>query len=60
MAERSLTVLPLDEPPRKKLYVLPFRLLEGLSRALKILLRRFNGHYPFKIRHEKSASEEAL
>jgi hypothetical protein len=34
MAVRSLTALPLDVPPKKKLYALPNRLFFGLSLAL--------------------------
>jgi len=31
MAVLSLTVLPLAVPPKKKLYVLPYRLFDGLA-----------------------------
>jgi hypothetical protein len=34
IAVRSLTVFPLDVPPKKKLYALPNRLFFGLSLAL--------------------------
>ncbi|KUK52898.1 MAG: hypothetical protein XD78_1637 [Desulfotomaculum sp. 46_296] len=33
MAVLSLTVLPLAVPPKKKLYVLPYRLFLGLARG---------------------------